>query len=96
MDKFEELQKKLAAMTSTEVASAIEGLKKQCDCPTCPTYNECATTKHELLYCALGKSKSCITSDEGCSCATCPVTASLDLGHYYYCLRGSEKEMRMK
>ncbi|MEI6797479.1 MAG: DUF2769 domain-containing protein [Methanomassiliicoccales archaeon] len=96
MDKFDEILSKWAAMTSTEVASTIEGLKKKCDCAICPTYNECATTRHELLFCAIGKSKSCITSDEGCSCATCPVTAALDLSHYYYCLRGSETEMRMK
>jgi hypothetical protein len=96
MDKFEELQANLAKMTPKQAEEAVNGLKKICDCPTCPTYNDCAKKAGEKLFCALGKSKNCIKSEEGCACATCPVTAQLGLNHYYYCLRGSEKEVRMK
>ena len=95
MDRFDDLQKKMAKMSPKELQAAVDGLKKKCDCPTCPTYNECAQKAGEALFCALGKSKKCITSDEGCSCATCPVTADLELRHYYYCLRGPEAEQRM-
>ncbi len=60
-----------------------------CSCPKCPTYNDCAKTKKELLFCAkeTGKAK-CEYKMNGCICSNCPVHKQNKLSSGYYCIYG--------
>jgi hypothetical protein len=94
MDKFEQAMQQMTKMSQQEITSMIEANKKLCICPECPTYNDCARKLKELLYCALGKSPSCITEEVACVCPTCPVTEQLGLKHMYFCTKGTERTQR--
>lgn len=86
MDTFE--------ATLKEKAQDMERLRKDCICPDCPTYTDCARNAKELLYCVTGRSPSCITEDFGCICPGCPVTVELGLEYQTFCIGGSEAELR--
>lgn len=61
----------------------------KCPCPNCPSYNECAKGKIELLYCAEETGKSaCQYKMNGCICGGCPVHRDNGLKAGYYCLNG--------
>ncbi len=66
---------------------------KNCSCPGCPSYNECAKGKSEALYCAgeVGKS-GCEYQMNGCICGACPVHTEFALTSGYYCINGSADE----
>jgi len=93
MDAFEEMAAKMAGMSDAELKKTVSSLMARCICGKCPTYNDCMKNKKEALYCALGKS-ACAITKKACLCPTCPVTAMLGLKHGYYCIKGSEKELR--
>ena len=62
----------------------------QCACPHCPSYNDCAKEKHELLYCAEAIGKSiCAYQMSGCVCGGCPVHQENKLKSGYYCIHGA-------
>ena len=84
----------MVKMSYKEKIKTIEEKKKMCICAQCPSYNECAKVKNELLFCMIGKSQECIKEENGCICPTCPVTAAMGLKHGYYCTKGSEKELK--
>ena len=94
MDKFEQAMQQMAQLTKEERMKMIESKKKLCTCGGCPTYNDCARENKELLYCALGKSPTCITEENGCICPGCPLTEQMGLKHEFFCTRGSEREQR--
>lgn len=94
MDKFEKALQMMAKMSKRQRMEAVEAKKKLCVCGGCPSYNDCAREKKELLYCTLGDSVECITEEAGCICPSCPVTDQMGLNHDYFCTRGSEKEQR--
>ncbi len=94
MDKFDQYMESMKDFGPEEVRNLIEENKKKCVCAKCPSYNDCAARKRELLYCLVGKSRECQLDELGCICPDCPVTVELDLKNLYYCTRGSEKEMR--
>ena len=94
MDKFDQYMEGMKGCGPEDVRILIEENKKKCVCAKCPSYNECAARKRELLYCLVGKSGECHLGDLGCICPECPVTVELDLSNIYFCRRGSEKEMR--
>jgi hypothetical protein len=94
MDKFEQLMEKMKGMSEDEMRKAIEAKRGMCICGSCPSYNECAGGKFEVLYCATGKSPDCITEMKGCTCPSCPLTKEMGLEKSYYCTRGTEKEQR--
>lgn len=71
-----------------------EHLRRECTCPECPTYTDCARDAQELIYCVVGKSPACITEDLGCICPGCPVASELGLVHLTFCIEGSEAEQR--
>ncbi len=94
MDKFEQAMQKMKGMKKEEIKKMIEKNKQLCICGGCPSYNDCAKGKKELLYCATGKSPSCIKEEKGCLCPTCPITPMIGLKNAYYCLKGTEREQR--
>ena len=94
MDKFDQYMESMKVFGPQEARDFIEENKKKCVCASCPTYNECASRKHELLYCLMGKSRECSLDELGCICPDCPLTTEMDLRNTYYCTQGSEKEMR--
>lgn len=96
MDKFEKMMQMMSEMTEEERMKTIEENKALCICPNCPTYNECAQKKGELLFCLLGGSPACITEEAGCVCPACPVTDKMDLSNDYFCTRGLESQQRRK
>lgn len=71
-----------------------EGNMQNCSCPGCPSYNECAKGKAEVLYCAgeIGKS-ACEYQKNGCICGACPVHTEFALESGYYCIQGSADEV---
>jgi hypothetical protein len=93
MDKFEEMAAKMAQMSEAELKNTVSGLMAKCICGKCPTSNDCMKGKKEALFCELGKT-GCGVTKKVCLCPTCPVTSMLGLKHGYYCVRGSEKEVR--
>ena len=93
MDAFEEMAATMAGMSEVELKKTVSSLMAKCICGKCPTYNDCMKNKKEALFCALGKS-ACAITKKACLCPTCPVTAMLGLKHGYYCIKGSEKELR--
>ena len=93
MDRFEEMAAKMAVMPEEELKKTVSALRAKCICGKCPTYNDCMKEKKEALFCALGKS-GCTATKKGCLCPACPVTRELGLRHGYYCMQGSEKEIR--
>jgi hypothetical protein len=72
----------------------LASLKKTCVCTDCPTYDMYARDHHEILYCILSKSDEPYRNEVGCSCIDCPVSIEGGLLNSYYCIRGSEMEMR--
>ena len=94
MSKFERVMQQMSEMSGEEAARTTEARKVSCICPTCPTYNDCANGRNELLYCVLGKSPECISEEVDCVCPGCPVTDEMGLEHTFFCTRGSEKEQR--
>jgi hypothetical protein len=94
MDKFEQMMKETKGRSQTELNRDMEGYKKVCRCPTCPTYNNCAKNAKELLFCLHGKSFMCISEQKACICPTCPLTADFGLKNTSFCMKGAEKAQR--
>jgi len=96
MDKFEEKINELEGMSEEEKNNLIEEMQKDCICPICPTYNECAKEANELLFCVVGKSEKCITKERGCMCPTCPFGQKYGIGvkYNFYCIRDTELKQR--
>jgi hypothetical protein len=90
------MSKKMLEMTKEEYAKKVKENKTVCICPNCPTYNECAEKRDEVLFCILGKSQQCIIEEQGCICPACPMTEKMGLENEYYCIRGTENEQRSK
>ena len=78
-------------MSKEERSSTIGNYKTKCLCDDCPTYNDCARGRRELLYCLTERSLFCIKGEGGCICPSCPVTAQIGLTQEYYCIIGSEE-----
>jgi hypothetical protein len=95
MDKFEENMKKMESMSDMDKEQNMNEIKGKCTCPSCPSYNDCAKSKNEQAYCAVGKSPSCITIEKECICPDCPVTEMMGLDHIYFCTKGTEKQQRL-
>ena len=70
--------------------SSIPKNRSACACAECPSYNDCARGKKELLYCAdeVGKS-ACEYGMSGCICGGCPIHEQFKLKSGYYCIHGS-------
>ena len=94
MDKFEEMMMQMKDLPEEKRMEMMKDKAKMCTCPQCPSYNDCAKGKMELLYCAKGKSPECITKENGCICPTCPITPQMGLVKTFFCTRGSETEQR--
>lgn len=94
MDKFEQTMDGIRKKTPKEQADTVADLKSKCPCPTCPTYNTCASKAGEKLFCVLGKSFMCISEDKGCACPQCPIGKEVGLKYQKFCLRGSEMAQR--
>jgi len=94
MNDFENLMKKLDELSNNDRSQKLKELERDCVCPICPSYNECAKEKEENIFCIIGKSKDCINTELGCMCPTCPLAQKYQIGviHNFYCHRGSESE----
>jgi len=93
MDKFESEMADLDKMSETEKRRLDKQNKAQCLCPTCPTYADCAKKKKELMFC-FGDKSSCITTSKGCHCPGCPIKVDFGLTNIYFCLNGTERDIR--
>jgi hypothetical protein len=93
MDTFEEMASNMARMSGAELAKTVSSLMARCICGKCPVYNDCMKGRNEALFCALGKT-GCAVTKKACLCPACPVTPAMGLKHGYYCIKGSEKEIR--
>jgi len=93
MDRFEEMMKKMMAMTEADRSAMMKKNRVLCTCGSCPTYNACAKKENEAMFCATGRS-ACTLTKKACICPGCPITPMLGLKHGYYCLDGTEMEQR--
>jgi hypothetical protein len=93
MDAFEESMAAWARMSDANKKRLEKQRKEKCLCPTCPTYANCAKEKSELVFCFEVKS-SCIKISKGCHCPGCPVKADFGSTNIYYCLNGTEMDIR--
>jgi hypothetical protein len=93
MDVFEKSIAAKAKMSDAEKNDLDKQNKERCLCPTCPTYADCAQKKKELVFCFVGKS-GCIKASKGCHCPGCKVRVDFGLTNIYYCLNGTEQEIR--
>ena len=57
-----------------------------CSCANCPSYNDCAREKRELLFCSeeVGPG-TCVYEMNGCVCGPCAVYQKYNLDSGYYC-----------
>ncbi len=62
-------------------------LKAKCMCARCPTYDDCARKKGELLFCIGGKS-ACKLEKYGCVCGMCPIEKIKGFTGVYFCITG--------
>jgi hypothetical protein len=93
MDKFMEIAQKMEKMSPDEKKQMIMKNRALCTCAKCPSYTTCMKEKGELLFCSSGKS-TCTVEKKACICPSCPVTGMMGLTHAYYCIKGTEKELR--
>lgn len=94
MEKFVTLVKEMKSLPPAEKEKLLEEKKKECICPTCPSYNKCAIVEREKLFCLIGGSFLCISYEEGCKCSECPLSKELGFEYKYFCIRGDEKGQR--
>ena len=93
MDTFEGSMAAKAKMSDADQKNMEKQNRALCLCPTCPTYADCAKKKKELVFC-FGSKSSCITTSKGCHCSGCKVGVNFGLTNIYYCLNGTEQEIR--
>ena len=66
---------------------------KNCSCPKCPTYNDCAMAKAEKLFCSDETKNDCEFKPNGCICPGCLVHRKFNLQKMYYCVHGPASEI---
>jgi hypothetical protein len=93
MDKYEEMLQKMIRMSPDEKDALLERNRGLCSCPKCPTYTRCMKEKGERMFCWTGKSP-CPVNPTGCLCPSCPVAALMGYSKTYYCVNGTEAEVR--
>jgi hypothetical protein len=93
MDKFESTMADWSKLSDSEKRTEEENKRGRCICPGCPSYADCAMRNKELMFCFASRS-SCIKTSKGCHCPGCPVRADFGLTNIYYCLNGTEQEIR--
>ncbi len=93
MDKWEETQQKIKSLSHEQKEEFQANAMSMCICGECPTYNDCARDKMQLLFCTSGKS-DCDMKMTGCICPTCQVAKDQGLKRSYYCVRGNEATQR--
>jgi hypothetical protein len=60
----------------------------RCQCPNCPTYDDCMSDRGQRIYCSRGKT-DCTPTPKGCICPECQVWLDNDLSERYYCANGA-------
>jgi len=93
MDKFMEIAQKMEKTSPEEKKQIMMKNRAMCICAKYPSYTTCMKEKGELLCCFAGKS-TCTAEKKACIYPSCPVTGTMGLTHAYYCIKGSEKELR--
>lgn len=59
-----------------------------CVCANCPSYNDCAKEKNELLFCSPEVGPGvCEYKMNGCICGPCPIHREYNLDSGYYCIK---------
>lgn len=95
MQKWEQMMARMQSMSDEDKKKDMMEKRKMCQCQGCPTHNECAAAKGELVYCSpMVEKSSCELTTSGCMCPSCPVQEKMGLLYSYYCELGSEKTQR--
>jgi hypothetical protein len=94
MDAFEQWMNMSWEKSPKERKDLTHEKREACICPSCPSYNNCATHHNESLYCIAGKSMLCISEDKGCTCRQCTITDELGLKYHDFCMKGGEAAQR--
>lgn len=77
----------------TQLTDVPPGLneEKDCICPRCPSYPDCAADPELRLFC-MRREAPCPVQRRGCICPGCRVHAQHHFTRDYYCDFGTEKE----
>jgi Protein of unknown function (DUF2769) len=92
-DLFEKKLEELCELSEDEVKIFLAEEKVKCNCPGCPTFNECMKENKEGLFCAFSES-NCVITRKFCLCRECPVYADYGMKFGFFCIYGSEQEQR--
>jgi hypothetical protein len=72
-----------------------ENNRQQCVCSACPSYNSCAKSQQESLFCGMPlNQRSCKYEENGCICGDCQIYKNNKLEAGYYCVYGSADETK--
>jgi hypothetical protein len=93
MDQFEDVSRRMAAMTPEQQHKAVAEAKAFCECARCPSFGPHARDGGQLLFCTLGRATDACQGN-GCSCGHCAAKKMLGLRHERFCALGTEKEQR--
>ena len=86
MEKMESMQE--------EMQKKLEMFEPMCNCRACPTYTAHGKTE-PIVFChpMRGLNES-ITSENGCTCGTCPVYDQMKYMTTYFCTRDIEMKQK--
>jgi hypothetical protein len=93
MDQFEDVSRRMAAMSPEQQRKAIAEAQAFCACPRCQSYGLGSKEAAELLFCVHGRSAH-ICGDQACACPKCSARNMMGIRHEHFCTRGNEKEQR--
>ncbi len=81
----------ILALTYLANASPAGEEEKDCICPRCPSYPDCAVEPYLRLFC-LSRKAPCSVRRRGCMCPVCKVHTQHHLIRDFYCAAGTEEE----
>ncbi len=96
MDRYVELVDWLSVLSKRDQEDWREIASLKCACTDCPSYTCCAKEKGEGLFCLEGRTKESIWPEgtDTCRCVDCSLALNHDFTEQYYCVKGSEGELR--
>ena len=72
-----------------------ENERKDCVCPKCPSYPDCAVDPDLRLFCMRGRAP-CPIQRRGCMCPGCKVHSRHKFTRDFYCDVGTEEEQSQR
>jgi hypothetical protein len=87
----DEMPKTIEAFENMVDAPLGKNEEKDCICPRCPSYPDCAVDQELRMFCMRGK-VHCQVRRKGCMCRGCKVHIEHRFTMEFYCIIGTEEE----